>query len=209
MQAGKISLADVGLTEMPKAGEKLSRPFIEFTTKLEEIDRFITHDEARELAKLDLKQFDELKKLTLQVNEVISKHATAVGLTHADSKIELGIDDSGKIIVVDTVGTPDENRFLLNEFHVTKQILRDYYLVRGLEKDVQKWAAENKPRSTWPRPEPLPAEFIDLASQLYKSICNRWAGTTGFSVPILEEIVIRAKELQTKWIYEREGELVS
>ncbi|HWU87789.1 MAG TPA: adenylosuccinate synthase [Kofleriaceae bacterium] len=193
---GAVTLAQLGLREPPQPGQQLERPLIEFTTKLEEIDRFVTPEEAQALAGLDDKQFARVKELVLQVNAIVTRRAAEVGLVHADSKVELGIDATGQIMLVDTAGTPDENRFTWNGHHVTKQVLRDYYLARGLEKEVQVWAAQGRPRETWPRPERLPAEYVAAAADLYRSLCERWTGERIWGAPDLERVVERLASLR-------------
>jgi phosphoribosylaminoimidazole-succinocarboxamide synthase len=197
LEKGDITLKKLGLTKLPKPDEILAQPIIEFTTKLEEIDRFISHEDARKLAGLNEQQFEQLKAIALRVNEIVTAHADSVGLVHADSKIELGIDDEGNIMVVDTVGTADENRFLYNGFHVTKQVMRDYYLKTDLERDIQQWVAMNKPRSTWPTPKNLPKEYIPVVANLYASICERWTGKSTFGAPNLDSVVNELKKLTT------------
>lgn len=196
LDKGTLTLKDIGLKTLPTSDEYLAKPIIEFTTKLEEIDRFITHEEARELAQLTPKQFEQLKSLALQVNKIVTAHAKSVGLVNADSKIELAIDDAGEMMVVDTAGTTDENRFLYNGIHVTKQVMRDYYLKSDLENDIQQWVAQKKPRSTWPTPFNLPAEFIPVISNLYASMCERWIGQPVFGAPDLDNVVMNMQKVK-------------
>jgi len=199
LAAGTVSLADLGLDALPGIGQRLKPPLIEFTTKLEEIDRFISRAEAMEIARLDGEQMAAAETLVRQVNEVVTARAEQLGLVHADSKVELGIDGDGELMLIDTAGTPDENRFVINNFHVTKQILRNFYLSRGLEEDVQKWAAEGRPRSTWPVPERLPAELIEATADMNRALAERWTGEKIWGAPPLEEVVSRLGELQQKF----------
>ncbi|MCI5057780.1 MAG: hypothetical protein MRY83_16815, partial [Flavobacteriales bacterium] len=125
LEEGKVKLSDVGLKKLPAVNEKLDKKIVEFTTKLEEIDRFISYEEAQDMAKLSNNDFDNLINMTLRVNDVISKHAEIRSLVHADSKIEFGFDDKRSLMIVDTVGTPDENRFLHQGINISKQVFRD------------------------------------------------------------------------------------
>lgn len=200
LEAGTITLAQVGLDEAPVPGQKLAKPFVEFSTKLEEIDRYISNDEAQQIAGLSDGQFAEVQELTLRINEVVTGHAESVGLEHADSKVEFGIDDKGKVILVDTAGTPDENRFLRHGFHLSKQILRDYYLRHDLEESVQRWVAEGRPRDDWPRPERAPADLINAVSDMYKSVSNLWTGEDHFAVASGDQVIEQLRGLQGRYI---------
>ncbi|MBB4264579.1 phosphoribosylaminoimidazolesuccinocarboxamide synthase [Roseospira visakhapatnamensis] len=196
LAAKKVTLDELGLTGLPTPGATLKTPIIEFTTKLEEIDRFITHAEAQALAALSDAQVAEVKRLAHVINGVVNEIAQSRGLTYADGKVEFGIDGDGRVILVDTAGTADENRFTLDGVHVTKQILRDFYLARGLEADVQRWAAEGRPRSTWPTPEPLPGDLLSLVADMYRSLCELWTGETIWGAPPLYDLASKLRAWQ-------------
>lgn len=196
LKAGKVTLAELGLTALPSPGEALDEPIIEFTTKLEEIDRFITHAEAKALAKLSDAQFADIKRLAKVINTVVSEIATERGLTYADGKVEFGLAGDGSVMLVDTAGTADENRFTLEGVHVTKQLLRDFYLQRGLEADVQTWVANGRPRSDWPKPERLPAELLALSAEMYRSLCECWTGETVWGAEPLATLTAQLRPWQ-------------
>lgn len=189
LAAGSVSLDDLGLTELPEPDHRLQRPIVEFTTKREEIDRFVTPAEARRLAGLTQSDEQRIVELVQAIDETITEHAESVGLEHADGKVEFGMLAPGELVLVDNAGTPDENRFLLDGQHVGKQVMRDHYLAAGLESRVQEWAAQGRPRSTWPAPEPLPPGFIEPLSQMYLALAERWTGEATRDVPPLEDVM--------------------
>ncbi|MFD0392634.1 phosphoribosylaminoimidazolesuccinocarboxamide synthase [Streptomyces nogalater] len=84
----------------------MDRPVIEYTTKLEEIDRFVGREEAAAIGGLDARQQAELEDRTRLVAEVVAGHARRVGLVLADGKVEYGRDARGRLILVDHAGTP-------------------------------------------------------------------------------------------------------
>ncbi|MFE9500394.1 phosphoribosylaminoimidazolesuccinocarboxamide synthase [Streptomyces collinus] len=196
-EEGRVDLSELGLASLPPDGVPLQEPIVEFTTKLEEIDRFVSVAEARHLSGLDDSHLAELRKTALKVDDVITEHARSVGLDHADGKIEFGITGDGQLILVDNAGTPDENRLMRRGQHVGKQILRDFYLARGLEKQVQDWARDGVPRSQWDRPEPLPTGFAATMSDLYRSLCETWTGERIWGVPPLDDALETARLLNT------------
>ncbi|KQZ14478.1 hypothetical protein ASD44_10645 [Mesorhizobium sp. Root554] len=196
LDSGEISLESLGLTKMPKPADRLPRPVIEFTTKLEEIDRFITEDEAKDVALLSDAQMDRVKQLTIQIDDVLTKHAAKVGLDHSDGKFEFGIAADGEIILVDTAGTADENRFLLGDFHVGKQILRDYYARIDLGGQVRHWAATKVPRDSWPKMEKAPPQLIPPMTAMYRALTERWTGDPIWKEASLEDTITSVKRVQ-------------
>jgi phosphoribosylaminoimidazole-succinocarboxamide synthase len=189
LKSGSVTLDQLGLKHLPIPGERLERPIIEFTTKLEEIDRFIPEEEARSLGCLRPEQMEEIKTLTLRVNELISRKAELAGFEHADGKIEFGIDEKGKLLLVDNCGTTDENRLLYNGQHVGKQLMRDYYHESGLEAQVQRWAADELPRDQWKKPGRLSSELISPLADMYRSACEAWTSEIVWGAPCLAEAI--------------------
>jgi phosphoribosylaminoimidazole-succinocarboxamide synthase len=195
LRLGRLSPRDIGLTEAPRAGAVLDRPVIEYTTKLEEIDRFVSRDEARSVGGLDDGQLAELEERTRLVDEVVTAHARSVGLLHADGKVEFGRDEAGRLTLVDHAGTPDEARLLLDGLHMSKQVLRDYYASTGLQGRVEEWVQEGRPRSTWPAPDPLPRDVLELAGEMYRSLCERWTGQRVWEVDDLDVVARRLADV--------------
>jgi phosphoribosylaminoimidazole-succinocarboxamide synthase len=191
LHLGRITPADVGLAEPPVPGTVLERPVVEFTTKLEEIDRYIGRAEAAAVGGLDEAQLAEVEERTRLVDEIITARAREVGLVHADGKVEYGRDEAGRLVLVDHAGTPDEARLLLDGFHVGKQVLRDHYVESGLQDRVEEWVREGRPRSTWPAPEPLPGELVRLVGEMYRSLCELWTGKLVWHAENLDKIVRR------------------
>ena len=50
-----------------------------------------------------------------------------MGIVNEDGKFEFGIDEKGKLIAVDVLGTPDECRFTSNGIPVSKEVARIWY----------------------------------------------------------------------------------
>jgi phosphoribosylaminoimidazole-succinocarboxamide synthase len=175
LESGKIKLRDIGLDHMPVPGEKLDNPIIDLTTKLEASDRHVNWEEAKHLAGLDDELVEGIKELTLDVNDFLTRRAEEIGLEHADGKIELALDPDRNLMLVDVFGTLDENRFLIDGFHISKQILRDYYR-KTKWFDEFEWAKKELLRSRWPEPQKLPKELINSVSDMYKAVCEMWIG---------------------------------
>jgi phosphoribosylaminoimidazole-succinocarboxamide synthase len=186
----------LGLEQAPEPGHVLAQPFIEFTTKLEEIDRFVTDPDAQCLACLNDRQMERIKDLTLRINDWVTHRAKSVGLVHADGKVEFGLSGSGEIILVDVAGTTDDNRFLLGDFHVSKQVMRDVYETSDLGAQVRSWAAKGIPREDWPRAPSLPRELLPAISNQYKAMAETWTGQRFWGAPSLADAVRSLKTIQ-------------
>lgn len=191
IELGRLVPADLGLAAAPEPGAVLDRPVIEYTTKLEEIDRFVTRPEAGAVGGLTDAQLTELEGTTRLVDEVMTAHAEEVGLELADGKIEFGRAGSGELVLVDHAGTPDEARLLLDGHHVGKQVMRDHYVGTGLQDRIEEWVREGRSRQTWPPPEPLPAELVELAGEMYRSLCELWTGARIWGAPDLDKVLDR------------------
>jgi len=192
-------LNNLGLTKEPKEGEFLPRPKCEFTTKFEEQDRHLSYEEALRISGLDIEKFADVLKYAAKANEVITERAKKVGLKHYDGKIELM--KYGGIMLVDVVGTFDEDRFSYDGVQVSKEILRQWYAKtpwgqevmaakkKASEEGVQDWKSLVKSQ-----PEKLPPELKTLVSQIYQAGANLYTESKIFDVPHLRELVSQVKE---------------
>ena len=117
---------DYGLDadEWPEEAVDLPEPVVEFSTKYEEQDRYLTREEADRIA--GTASIDELESVALRVDEIVTDHADSVGFSHEDGKIEC-LFDNGTVAVADVVGTFDENRFSVEGNQLSKEVIRQYY----------------------------------------------------------------------------------
>ncbi|MDO8427613.1 MAG: phosphoribosylaminoimidazolesuccinocarboxamide synthase [Candidatus Diapherotrites archaeon] len=185
--SGQVKPENFGLNSIPNPGEKLSEPILDVSTKLEDHDRYLSWKEAKELAKLSETQLAQLKYFAGEVNEFITERAEKIGLEHADGKIEFGLDAEGKLMLLDVLGTLDENRFLFNGIHISKQVLRDYY-------KTLPWYQEYVEKGTDVKPPHLPKELILIVSEMYQSVCNAWCHEHVFNVPQFKEVLKQYQE---------------
>ena len=189
--SGQVRPEDFGLKKIPEAGEKLKEPIMDVSTKLEDHDRYLSWKDAKDLSSLSETQLAELKYLAGEVNEFITLHAEKIGLEHADGKIEFGLDANGKLMLVDVLGTLDENRFLFQGIHLSKQVLRDYY-------KTLPWYQEYVEQANNAIPPKLPSELISLVSEMYQSVCNAWCHEHVFDVPRYSEVIQKYQEFLEK-----------
>jgi phosphoribosylaminoimidazole-succinocarboxamide synthase len=194
IEKGEVSPKDFGLKEI-RAGMKLERPIIDFSTKLEDIDRYLSYEEAKNIAGLSDPEFEELKNITLEINELITRETSKVGLENEDGKIEMAFDVDRNFMIVDAVGTPDECRFSFDGFEVSKEFLRIYYRKTEWFERVKRYKGLPNWRELVGRPPELTKDIKRLSSLIYKSLCNEITGRKFFDVPKLKEIVKEFREM--------------
>lgn len=183
--------------EWPEGKIELETPIVEFSTKLEEKDRYIDEAEAREISGLKRKKFEELKDKTEETNKLLNQRAKKAGLSHEDGKVEF-VYSNGRIILADVTGTFDENRFMYNEKQISKEFIRQWYKKNQPEwyEKVKKAKEEANERGVknWKslckiKPIKLDQEVLETAENIYKAGANRWIGKKLFEAPHLEKVV--------------------
>lgn len=196
LKEGSLKPEDIGLKDIPSPGQKLERPIIDISTKLELTDRYIKWEEAKEIANLNKEEVEEIKAKVFKINEIITKEIEKIGLINEDGKVEFGFDENRNLVLVDAVGTLDECRFTYNGLPVSKEIARIYYRKTEWFKKIEEAKANNK--IEWKKyvdimPPKLPEELFILISQVYRSYANELTGRKWFNVPPLKEILSKIK----------------
>lgn len=189
LESGELSADDLGLSGAPQPGHKFERAFLDVSTKLEATDRYLSWDEALDIAKITEDQLYELKEIALNINDFLTEKAASIGLEHGDGKVEFALTPKNEIMLVDVCGTLDENRFLWNGMHVSKQVCRDYYKTTPWYADLENAKKSSVEKADWPRPEPLPPELKDIVSNMYRSVSDAWTGEKALKAPPLEEVM--------------------
>jgi len=98
------------LKEGLKKDQKLERPILTPTTKLEKHDRPISRDEAIKEGLIDAKSFDECSKICFSLYDAGVKEAAKRGLILVDTKYEIG-RLNGRFVISDEIHTPDSSRY--------------------------------------------------------------------------------------------------
>ena len=122
----KSYLANLGLNKVPLEGEMLEETIIEFSTKLEPIDRYLDYAEAQSIAGLSDIELEELINLTKMIANIISETCKKLNLKLWDGKFEFSFDEDRNFVLVDSIGL-DELRITSKNTHLSKEILRQYY----------------------------------------------------------------------------------
>ena len=188
---------DYGLDHDAWPDEKieLPEPVVEFSTKYEEQDRYLSRDEVDRIA--GVADIDDLESVALSVNELLNEQAAAAGFTHEDGKIECLYHD-GEIRVADVVGTFDENRFSVDGHQLSKEVIRQYY-----KREQPEWveavsaAKENvadADGADWRPlceidPISLPDDVLTAVADMYTAGANAYTDEAWFDAPPLADSV--------------------
>ncbi|RLI97641.1 MAG: phosphoribosylaminoimidazolesuccinocarboxamide synthase [Candidatus Aenigmatarchaeota archaeon] len=160
-------------------GERIPKPFVEFTTKLEKVDRELTEEEAAKLAGLTKEDIERIKDLVIKIDQIIADQVEKNGLLHVDGKKEFAFDENREIVIVDTFGTADEDRWWDkkeyekgNIIQLSKEFVRQYYRKTGYKEKLDE---ARKKGEDIPIP-PLPKQLVEETSKLYIQLFERITG---------------------------------
>jgi phosphoribosylaminoimidazole-succinocarboxamide synthase len=115
-------------------------------------------------------RYDEVERLSLALYRTVSERAAGLGIILADTKLEFGLDEEGRLVVADEAFTPDSSRFWpVDEYapggpqpSFDKQFVRDYCESLGWDK-------------TYPGPE-LPDSVVAGTRARYVEAFERLTG---------------------------------
>jgi len=176
----------LGIMQEPKVGDTFKRPVIEFSTKLEKTDRYLTYSEAAELSGLSDNEFSRLYSQTSLIALRLKDLFLESGIELWDGKFEFSFTgdlSNREFMLVDSIG-PDELRLMADGEKLSKEFLRSFYrgsqwleLVEEMKKvSMTGWKAEVLKK--YPNgPEPLSESYLETAAELYQSL----AGSVGKS----------------------------
>jgi phosphoribosylaminoimidazole-succinocarboxamide synthase len=183
IKAGKVPSEALGFPagKTLHYGVPLPGPFFEVTTKLEPVDRLLPTEEALELSALDARQLDAIREMILRIDRAMAQEIEPRGLLHVDGKKEFAVDSAGQIMVVDTFGTADEDRFWDRDAYArgrqvdfSKEFVRQHYRQSGYYDSL---VAARESKSPEPPIAPLPPLLVDEVSRLYTTVYERLTGT--------------------------------
>jgi phosphoribosylaminoimidazole-succinocarboxamide synthase len=126
-----------GLVESARLPEPIFTPATKAQTGHDEnIDR----DAAAEL--VGAERLAEVERTALDLYRFVSEHARGRGIVLADTKLEFGLDEDGRLVLGDEAFTPDSSRFWpVDEYaegstppSFDKQFVRDYCETLGWDK---------------------------------------------------------------------------
>ncbi|TAN10876.1 MAG: phosphoribosylaminoimidazole succinocarboxamide synthase [Burkholderiaceae bacterium] len=190
-------MRDLGLTQVPTSAAEFDPPLVEFSTKLESTDRYVTAHEIEQLDLLSASELSALREKTRHIATLLRGLFEKLGVKLWDGKFEFachaGRYPQREFLLVDSVG-PDELRLTYDGLSLSKEFLRQIYTNTAWAQGMRQSKALAKERHTreWKaicigelglRPRHLTAEERDVASLLYQALANEVAGFVGRALP--------------------------
>ncbi|WP_456418310.1 phosphoribosylaminoimidazolesuccinocarboxamide synthase [Thiolapillus sp.] len=163
-------ICGITLPEKLRLADKLPEPIYTPSTKAE----LGAHDEnvdfQHTIDLLGRTLAEQVRDISLQIYTEAAAYALDKGIIIADTKFEFGLDEEGRLHIIDEALTPDSSRFWpANRYRpgisppsFDKQFVRDYLETLGWDK-------------TPPGPE-LPREIIEKTAQKYREAEQRLTG---------------------------------
>lgn len=185
----KKYLEELGLHDEPCFGDEFSQPIVEFSTKLEPSDKYLSYTEAREIANLSELEFERIlntvKVVAMRLRDIFQD----IDIKLWDGKFEFAfdemIDGERQFMIVDSIG-PDELRLTKNGIPLSKENLRLFYRDGVWHQSVEqaKELASKRKEKDWKRicleelgqsPSQLEEEFKQHAEGIYTGLANALA----------------------------------
>jgi phosphoribosylaminoimidazole-succinocarboxamide synthase len=182
IKEGEISPESLGFpkgTEV-RYGTKLPTPFYETTTKLEKIDRHVSTEEAIKISGMTLEEYGRALEVVGKTDALISSEVEDRMLIHVDGKKELAFDEKRRLMIVDTFGTSDEDRWWDEDeyssghfLELSKEAVRQHYRETGYFDKLMQARKGGQPEPPIP---PLPEPMVGQVSDLYIEMFERISG---------------------------------
>jgi len=182
LKANEITAEELGFPRhrSVKYGEKLPRTFHEVTTKLEKVDRPLPVEEAIHISGMTTEEYARALEVIEKIDVLIAKEVEERMLIHVDGKKEMAFDDKRRLMVIDTFGTADEDRWWDEDeyakgncLELSKEAVRQYY--RGIGYHDKLYQARQAGLEEPPIP-PLPEGKVEEVSALYIEMFERITG---------------------------------
>ncbi|MFM1913129.1 MAG: Phosphoribosylaminoimidazolesuccinocarboxamide synthase [Bacteroidota bacterium] len=176
-KSGKRELCGVSLPDGLKENDRLPMPIITPTTKASEgHDEDISVNEILNQNIVSKELWNELDRITQALYKRGQEIANSRGLILVDTKYEFGLDENGKITLMDEIHTPDSSRYF---YQNTYQELLDKDLPqKQLSKEfVREWLMENgfSGKEGQSIPE-MSDEFVNQVSERYITLFEEITG---------------------------------
>ncbi len=195
-EKGERVIYGIRFPEGLKKNQKLPEYVITPTTKATSgHDERLTEKEILQKKIVDPKIWRQMKKAALQLFERGQKICNKAGIILVDTKYEFGLDEKGKLILIDEIHTPDSSRYW------SKKTYQDRFK-KGIEPEsydkepLRIWFKEHGYKGEGRIPK-MPPEFIAKMSTLYMGIYEKITGKK-FKPDLSPDVNKRIKENLTR-----------
>ena len=175
-QNGKRDFGNVVLPDGMKKNQKLPHPIFDPTTKEDTHDRAISLKEMVAEGLVTAELLEQIEKTAAALFARGQEIAKAHGLILVDTKYEFGTDESGKLVLIDEIHTPDSSRFWQLDSYEER-------IVKGEEPQyfdkefLRLWFRDNcdpyKDKTLPEAPAELVAELSRRYIQMYEQITGK------------------------------------
>ena len=183
-------LKSLGVHHPIKEGDLFDIPIIEYSSKLETSDRYLTGQEAQKMACLTDSEFKTLHRRSVCLAYRLKQIFQELELVLWDGKFEFAFGekdgrDNRDFMLVDSIG-PDELRLTYQGIQLSKQNLRNFYKGGAWHKALvtaKKWAVERGEKD-WKkicieelgeRPGHVDDRVLSSVSMMYKTLAQKLA----------------------------------
>lgn len=199
-------LEDLNLKTMPQGESSFDPPIVEFSTKLETSDRYLTRKEIAALNVVSEAELADLRAQTTTVVAELDKLFSSFGVKLWDGKVEYAFGSQQAkgqrgLLLVDSIG-PDELRLTYEGLPLSKEFLRQIYRDSKWAEAVKKAKdiADERKSQDWKeicvkelgqKPQNLTPEQIEVSSLLYRALANEVAQAVGRELPFSKDMTIK------------------
>lgn len=172
---GERIIYGIKFPEGMKKNQRLKTPIITPTTKAEKgHDEKLTEKEILQRRIVPPKLWRQMKKAALDLFERGTKICAKAGIILVDTKYEFGLDEKGKLMLIDEIHTPDSSRFWIKKTY--KERLKREQEPENFDKEfLRLWFKEQGYSGEGKSPK-MPNEFMAKVSERYISIYEKLTG---------------------------------
>ena len=182
-------------------GEDFAQVKLDYTTKLERLDRVLSEQEARELSGMDEVEWKNLNEFATATATRVREIFNQSELKLWDGKFEFALDENRKPMLVDSIGL-DEIRLTYQGTPLSKELLRQLYVASDWYQALTK-AKEASPQNfkdvceleLKQKPEPLARDQLAAISDLYGAVSEIVLPADPAQVPVLQARIRQSLQL--------------
>jgi phosphoribosylaminoimidazole-succinocarboxamide synthase len=189
-KAGKRDFGDFTLPDGMHKNQKLEHPVLTPTSKSDEHDKPLTTAEIIKEKIIPEKLWEQIADISLKLFQRGSQIAFKQGLILVDTKYEFGLDEGGKLMLIDEIHTPDSSRYWQADSYQAR--IDAGQEPQNFDKEfLRLWFKEHSNPYEDKVLPPAPADMVAELSSRYIQIFEQITGQkfeTDLQTPIAERI---------------------
>ncbi|OGI60844.1 phosphoribosylaminoimidazolesuccinocarboxamide synthase [Candidatus Nomurabacteria bacterium RIFCSPHIGHO2_01_FULL_38_19] len=189
-QKGQRDFGNFTLPDGLRKNQKLEKIVLTLTTKSDEHDEPLTPNEALKRGLVTKELWEEIAKVSLELFKRFQLASERAGFILVDTKYEFGLDEKGKLILIDEIHTPDSARWYkaatyreLFDKGMEQQYFDKEFLRLWFKDNCDPYKDEILPKA----PPELVAELSRRYIEIYETITGQ-PFEHDFSQPIIKRI---------------------